>query len=111
MKKRLYAACVLVLIAGLGCAAWIYGTADDGPDLSGAYQIIVVNGVPQAIAPSESKAYVRDLRRFGGKMALLLDDIDRWWSGLWRGKSLALTVAFVAVLASLALYFVALAVE
>jgi len=44
-------------------------------------------------------------------MAVVFDDIGRWWSGLWHGRSLALTVAFISVLASLALYFVALAVE
>jgi hypothetical protein len=111
MRKRLYAACVLVLVAGLGCAAWIYSRVSDDPDISGAYQIIVVNGVPTPIAPNESKAYMRDLQRYGGKMAVIFDDIGRWWDGLWHGKSLALTVAFLTVLASLALYFVALAVE
>jgi hypothetical protein len=111
LRKRLFAACALVLVAGLGCAGWIYRTADDGPDLSGAYQIVVVNGVPQPIAPNESKAYVRDLQRYGGRMALVFDDIGRWWSGLWHGKALALTVACLAVAVSFALYFVALAIE
>jgi len=110
MKKRLFAACVLVLVAGLGCAGWIYSRAGDGPDISGAYQIIVVNGVPTPIAPNESKAYMRDLQRYGGKMAVLMDDFTRWWDGLWHGRSLALTVAFLSVLTSLALYFIALAV-
>ena len=109
MRRKLYAACALVLVAGLACAGWIYASADDGPDLSGAYQIIVVNGVPQTIAPGESKAYVRDLQRYGGKMAVLFDEFDRWFMGLWKGKSLALSVAFLAVLASFALYFIALA--
>jgi hypothetical protein len=110
LRRRLYAACVLVLAAGLSCAGWIYARAGDGPDLSGAYQIIVVNGVPQAIAPNESKAYVRDLQRYGGRMAVVFDDINRWFAGLWHGKSLALTVAFLSVLLSLILYFVALLV-
>jgi hypothetical protein len=111
LRKGLFAACALVLVAGLACAAWIYKTADDGPDISGAYQIIVVNGVPTPIAPNESKAYMRDLQRYGGRMAVVFDDINRWWSGLWHGRSLALTVAFITVLASLALYFIALAIE
>jgi len=108
-RRRLFAACAVVLVAGLSLAGWIYVKADDGPDLSGAYQIIVVNGVPQPIAPNESKAYVRDLQRYGGKMAVVFDDINRWFAGLWRGKSLALTVAFIAVCVSFALYFIALA--
>ena len=108
-KRRLLAACAVVLVAGLSLAGWIYVRADDGPDLSGAYQIIVVNGVPQPIAPNESKAYVRDLQRYGGKMAVVFDDINRWFAGLWHGRSLALTVAFIAVFVSFALYFIALA--
>jgi len=110
LRKRLFAAAVLVLVAGLAGAAWIYRTADDGPDISGAYQIIVVNGVPTPIAPNESKTYMRDLQRYGGKMSVIFDDIGRWWDGLWHGRSLALTVAFLSVLTSLALYFVALSV-
>ena len=111
LKKKLYAACALVLAAGLACAAWIYARADDGPDLSGAYQIVVVNGVPQPIAPNESKAYMRDVQRFGGKLGLVLDDIGRWWNGLWHGKSLALTVACLTVAVSFGLYFIALSIE
>jgi hypothetical protein len=109
MKKRLYAACAVVLVAGLAGAAWIWEQEGDGPDLEGAYQIIVVDGVPRTIAPNESKAYVRDLQRYGGKMALIFDDIGRWWNGLWRGRSLALTVGFIAFLLAFGLYFVAVA--
>lgn len=109
LRKRLYAACAIILLAGVSCAGWIYARAGDGPDLAGAYQIIVVNGVAQAIAPNESKAYVRDLQRYGGKMAVVFDDINRWFAGLWHGKSLALTVAFLSVFVSFVLYFIALA--
>jgi hypothetical protein len=109
LRNKLYAACALVLVAGLALAGWIYARADDGPDLSGAYQIIVVNGVPQPIAPGESKAYVRDLQRYGGKSAVIFDEISRWFAGLWQGRSLALTVAFLTFVASFALYFAALA--
>jgi hypothetical protein len=109
LRRCLYAACAVVLIAGLTVAGWIYVKADEGPDLSGAYQIIVVNGVPQPIAPNESKMYMRDLQRYGGKMAVVFDDINRWFAGLWHGKSLALTVAFISVVVSFAFYFAALA--
>jgi hypothetical protein len=53
---------------------------------------------------------MRDLQRYGGRMAVIMDDFTRWWDGLWHGRSLALTVAFLSVLAALTLYFVALAV-
>jgi hypothetical protein len=111
LRRKLLAACALVLVVGLAIAGWIYSRADDGPDLSGAYQIVVVDGVPQPIAPNESRAYRRELQRYGGKMALLFDDIGRWWNGLWYGRVLALTVAFISVIVSFALYFIALTVE
>ena len=111
MRKKLFAAGALVLVAGLALAGWIYSRADGGPDLSVAYQIVVVDGVPQPIAPNESKAYRREVQRYGGKMALLFDDIGQWWSGLWHGRSLALTVAFISVIVSFALYFIGVAVE
>jgi len=111
LKKKLYAACAFVLAAGLACAGWIYAWADDGPDLSGAYQIVVVNGVPTPIAANESKAYMRDVQRFGGKLGLVFDDVGRWWNGLWHGKSLALTVATLTVVLSFGLYFIALSIE
>jgi hypothetical protein len=53
---------------------------------------------------------MRDLQRYGGRMAVIMDDFTRWWDGLWHGRSLALTVAFLSVVTSLALYFVALGV-
>jgi len=100
LKKRLHAGCAAVLIVGFIWAGWIWRTADDGPDLAGAYQIIVLDGVPQPIAPNESKTYMRDIQRYGGKTAVLFDEISRWWSSLWRGKSLALTVAFLTLVLS-----------
>jgi hypothetical protein len=111
LRKKLFAGCALVLVAGLALAGWIYSRADDGPDLTGAYQIVVVDGVPQPIAPNESKAYRREVQRYGGKMALLFDDIGQWWGGLWHGRPLALTVAFITVVVSFALYFIGVAVE
>jgi hypothetical protein len=41
----------------------------------------------------------------------VLDDIGRWWNGLWHGKSLALTVACLTVAVSFGLYFIALSIE
>jgi hypothetical protein len=107
LRTRLYAACAVILVAGLSSAGWIYIKADDGPDLSGAYQIVVVNGVPQPIAPNESRMYQRDLQRYGGKMALIFDDINRWFAGLWRGKSLALTVGFLTLVFSSGILLIA----
>jgi hypothetical protein len=51
-----------------------------------------------------SKPYVRQLQLFGGKTAVLFDELNRWFAGLWHGTSLALTVAWLSVLAAAALF-------
>ena len=94
LEARLYAAALAVLVLGLGSALIIYLTADDDTDI--AMQQIF-----------GSKAYVRQLQRFGGKASVLFDDIDRWFAGLWEGRSLAVTVAWISVLAGLALFLIA----
>jgi hypothetical protein len=48
--------------------------------------------------------YLRDLERFGGKAAVLFDELNRWFAGLWRGKSLATTVAWISVFVALVLF-------
>ncbi len=54
-----------------------------------------------------SKLYVRDIERFGGKAAVLFDELDRWFAGLWEGKQLGLTIACLAAALSGFLFLVA----
>ena len=98
-QKRLYLTGIAVLALGLASAALIYLTAAEVPPDAVGY--IVVEGVVQPIAPGESKTYVRELERFGGKQAVLFDEFGRWFAGLWRGKALAVTIAWISVLVSL----------
>ena len=65
---------------------------------------MVVDGKSYPIAPGESKKYVRDLQQFGGKAGVLFDELNRWFAGLWRGRSLALTVGWIAVFLSVGLF-------
>ena len=83
----------------------IYVTADDAP--ADAFGYLIVDGVAYPTAGSRSKTYVRDLERFGGKAAVLFDEINRWFAGLWQGKSLAYTVAWISLIFSLGLYLFA----
>jgi hypothetical protein len=99
---RLYASSIVVLIAGMCAAAAIWLTAEDDP-LAGAYQAVVVDGKAYPVAPVQSKVYMREVQRFGGKAAVLFDEIDRWFAGLWRGKSLAITVGWISIFAAAAL--------
>src|SRR5262249_9720949 len=54
-----------------------------------------------------TKTYRRDLQRLGGGAAVLADDLQRWFAGLWRGRSLAVTLAWITGFASLGLFLLA----
>jgi hypothetical protein len=89
----------VVLIVGLATAAAIYFTAEDDAPLSTSYVIV--------LDPATSKAYVRDLERFGGKAAVLFDEFNRWLAGRWHGRALGITIAWLSVGAAGLLYWVA----
>jgi hypothetical protein len=84
------AACV-VLLSGLCLAAWIALTAQQ-PE-SGE----TVIGQVYVIDPADSKLYRRDLQMFGGKAMLLVDDLGRWFAGLWHGRRLAGTISVLSL--------------
>ena len=94
-RNSLYVAAAVILVAGLCVALAIYLTAD---------------GAAANLALEEmtgSKTYVRQLQRFGGKAAVLFDELSRWFDGLWQGKQLGVTIAWLSVFASFGLYLVA----
>jgi len=99
---RLYLIGVAIFMAGLLGAAVIYFTLpDDQGDVLG-YEI--VDGNAYAIMASDSKMYRHDLEHFGGKAAVFADDLNRWFSGLWKGKRLARTVAVLAIVLALGFF-------
>jgi hypothetical protein len=97
---RLSSAAVLAL--GMCAAAVIYVTTGD--DSSGAVGYEVINGVAYPVAPEDSKAYQRELERFGGKANVLAVEFTRWFAGLWRGRTLAYSLALISAGVSLLLY-------
>ena len=103
MKTRLLAAALFILIAGLACGATVYFLAED-PEPT-AY--VMVGDTAYAVDPTATKAYVRQLERFGGKAAVLFDDFNRWFASLWQGKTRGITIAALSVLASLLLLAIA----
>ena len=107
LKARLTLAAVLVLVAGLTSALLIHAFADEVPPDAIGY--IVVDGIKYPIAPSQSKRYVRDLERFGGKASVLFDEFDRWFAGLWRGKTLGITIGCLCAAVSAGLFLFAAA--
>ncbi|MBS1230080.1 MAG: hypothetical protein H6R17_3357 [Proteobacteria bacterium] len=93
-RRRLHLVGAAILLAGwIGAAAIYVNAGDESGDALG-YEF--VNGVAYPIQAYESKAYRHDLERFGGKAAIMADDFNRWFSGLWVGKHLAYTLATLA---------------
>ncbi|HVN72294.1 MAG TPA: hypothetical protein VMU10_09780 [Desulfomonilia bacterium] len=95
----------LVLIAGLVSAVSIYRTAED--DAGGALGYEVVGGSVYPIMPEDTKMYSHDLELYGGKAAVLADELRLWFAGLWHGKSLAYTIAFLSIVIALGFIFAA----
>jgi hypothetical protein len=94
-RTRLRLGALLILALGLASALGIYLAADDAP-------------ASAALAEMRgSKPYVRQLERFGGKASVLFDQFNRWFAGLWEGRQLGITVAWITVVVAGGIFIVA----
>ncbi|HZC77470.1 MAG TPA: hypothetical protein VE258_06955 [Ktedonobacterales bacterium] len=91
---------LVVLIAGLAAGAAVYLLAEE-PEAT-AY--VIVGDTAYPVDPSTSKAYRRQLERYGGKAALLFDDINSWIAARFQGKQLGVTIAAASAAAALIMY-------
>ena len=105
LPKILQLVGTVILVLGLIGAVAIYATAGDDSDSAIGYEM--VNGVVSPVASGESKRYRHDLERYGGKMAIVTDELATWFSALWHGKSLGVTVALLCVFLSGAIFLLA----
>lgn len=97
MKRRtlLRLAAGLILCFGVSVSAWLYlATEDDPTDVIG---YLVVDGQSYPVTTRDSKRYRHDLERFGGKMAVFADDLNRWFRSLMAGRRLALVIGLTSV--------------
>ncbi len=93
--RRLCGIGVLVLVAGLALAALVFlAAAGEERDVLG-YEF--ADGASYAVTASDSKMYRHELERFGGKAAVLADDLNRWLSSWTHGRRLALVIALAAL--------------
>jgi hypothetical protein len=92
-------------LIGLGSAIYIYQTAEDEPSSVLGYDIIGGSAYP--VMPQDSKMYRHDLELYGGKAAVFADDFSRFIVGLWYGKSLAYTIAFITMFISCGFFIAA----
>ena len=87
-----------ILLAGFGTAAAIYLAAGEVP--------------PNPFEEFEkSKKFAYELERMGGKAALVANDFNKWFAGLWQGESLAYTVAIITIIIAAGYYFISAALE
>jgi hypothetical protein len=107
MQKRLTLCAIIVAVVGLCSALLIYLTAAEDTDGDEAFEFVMIDGKAYPVPLASNKMYRRELQRFGGKAAVLFDDFNRWFAGLWRGKSLAATVVWITAFISLGLFLLA----
>src|SRR6185436_16235708 len=103
LKRRLNAAGLAILALGLAAALLIFLVADEAPPDAVGY-VVAADGKSYPVAPNQSKRYMRDLERFGGKSSVIFDEIDRWFASLWRVKNLGVTLAWLSAIAAVALF-------
>jgi ABC-type multidrug transport system permease subunit len=96
---------VMILLVGLGSAVLIYRTAENDSNNVLGYEII--GGQAYPIRPEDSKMYLHDLQLYSGKAGVLADEFRRWFVGLWYGKSLAFTVAYITLFVSFVVFYAA----
>jgi len=96
---------VIILLVGLGGSILIYRTAEDTP--YGALGYEEGGGTVYPVMPEDSKQYQRGLELYGGKANVLMDQLRRGFIGLWHGKSLAFTVAFITIFISFGVFYAA----
>jgi hypothetical protein len=100
--NRFTIAALFVLALGASAGATIYFSAEE--PAPAAY--IMIGDTAYPYDPATSKAYARQIERFGGKAAVLFDDFNRWFSSLWLGKTLGITLVFLSTAAAGLLYWI-----
>lgn len=95
----------VILLVGLGSAALIYVTSRDRSGSVPAYE----NGGQLAYrtSPEDSKQYLRSLELYGGTANVLANELRLWFDGLWHGRTLAFTVACIAIVISSGIFYAA----
>ncbi len=96
--ERCHVVAAAILVAGLGSAVAIYLTSAEAP-------------VDPFSEFENSKKYAHEIERMGGKAALAANAINKWFSGLWHGETLAYTVAVITLIIAAVYYYVATSLE
>lgn len=93
---RLRLCAAVILLVGLGGAAWIYLNLTDLPGQAQGYTL--EGGQAFESSPWDSRSYRRSLEYFGGKQAVLMTELREWFDGFAHGAALPLLVACLSAL-------------
>jgi len=94
-RFRIRLATAAILAVGFASAGIVYLTAPPA----------ATN--PLGYDPLNTKKYLRDLEIYGGKANVLATEFMRWFDGLWHGRALASTLAWLTALAACAFWWMA----
>ncbi len=104
-RTWLYLISAAVLLGGLVGSLLVYRAAANEETAVSSYEVI--GGFVYPGGGAYNKRYVHDLQVYGGNAALLADRFTRWFNGLWRGTSLAYTVAVISLVLSFVAFIAA----
>ena len=107
IQIRLYLIGLVILCIGLLCAAWIYFAATDEVSTNNILGYEIVAGHAYPITTGDSKRYLYEEERIGGKFAVVSSEINQWLSSLMHWKRLAYLIAILAIGIALLLYWIA----
>lgn len=97
LKPRYDVIGAIILVAGLVGSLCIFLAADD-----------VVDPAENMLGSDldESRKYLRFLENYGGKANVLAHEMFLWFAGLWHGRNLAFTLAFLTTIVAFWFFFV-----
>ena len=84
-----------VLLVGFASAAFIYVFAADDGEADAVREI------------TSGRMYQHNIELMGGKFAILSEEFNQWFASLWHGRTLAYTVAVLAIACALICFWVA----
>lgn len=93
-SSRIHLVTACILGVGWTTAAIIYATATPDED----------NPLDEF---EQSKRYFLDIEKVGGKTAVFSRRVSEWFSTIWHGQSLAITIAVLTAIVALAYLFIA----
>lgn len=95
VQNVLYSLAGTVALVGLSCSVLVYFFhSEHAANLT-------------ASTLTDTKLYRRGLEMYGGKMNLLFDDFGRWFSSLWQGENLAISLGILTICITALLFLLA----